>query len=150
MQAGQVAQFGGNLVPSTGCLERYSMVRLVRLPSSTGIVPVNSLSHKDNSCRLVRLPSSGGISPVNWLSVEPQQRVRLDRPPSSGGISPVNWLPERTSSVRLDEAAQLRRNLARQLVGVRDPADCQVGQAAQLRRNLARQLVAPEGQMPSG
>ena len=45
------------------------MLRLVRFPISTGIVPLNWLSKSHRVLRLVRFPISTGIVPLNWLSL---------------------------------------------------------------------------------
>ena len=66
--------------PSAGCSRGFSHFRLIRLPSSSGIVPVNWLSKRDRDSRLARLPPSG-IVPVNWLS----KRDRVIRLPNSPG-----------------------------------------------------------------
>ena len=104
-QVGEAAQRSGDWL---NWLLPQRQVRLVRLPSEAGIVPLNWLLPRDRSVRLVRLPSEAGISPLNWLlrrdrSVEIAQRA---------GISPLNWLLHRDRSVRLvrlpsDRPAQL-------------------------------------------
>ena len=65
---------------STGCLVRYSSVRLERLPSCVGIVPVNWLPQRYSPVRLVRdRPVRVGIVPVNWFTPEVQSLSRLSR-----------------------------------------------------------------------
>ena len=126
--------------PSTGCCpEPQHLSGWTGRPAQAESRPSTGCRGDHSPVRLDRPPSSGGISPVNWL-LSRDSSVRLDRPPSSGGISPVNWLLLEPQPRQVGQAAQLRRNLARQLVVVKRQLR-QVGQAAQLRRYLARQLV---------
>ena len=76
------------------------------------------------------------------VAAESSSSVRLDRPPSSGGISPVNWLAPEVQQLAgwTGPPAQAE---SRPSTGVRKATAVQVGQAAQLRRNLAHQLVGP-------
>ena len=77
--------------------ERYSQVRLVRLPISVGM-PVSSLKLSSSRVRLVRLPISAGIAPVSSLKLS-SSRVRLVRLPISAGIAPVSELSKSHSWV---------------------------------------------------
>ena len=89
--------------PSSQLSERYNSSRLVRSPSSDGIVLSNWLLPRLRLASAVRLPSSGGIGPFNWLL--PRLRyVSAVRLPNSIGIIPLNWLLPRlryVSAVRL-------------------------------------------------
>ena len=130
---------------------RTSSVRLDRPPSSGGISPVNSLVFRQVGQaaqlrrNLARQPVAVEKQLVSGWTGRPAQAesrpstgcpratapVRLDRPPSSGGISPVNWLLLRATARQVGQAAQLRRNLARQLVVSRDSTSGWTGGPAQ-------------------
>ena len=101
---------------STRYAERLSTSRLARLPSSVGMVPVNSFSQRYNSRRLVRLPSQAGTVPVNWFC-------------------------ERPSNSRL---ARLRiPKVTRRSTGSLEGQHFQIGKVAQFGGNRSGQLVAP-------
>ena len=60
--------------------------------------PLNWLSLSTRFVRLVRLPNSGGISPLNSFKAR-RNDVRLARPPSSGGSFPLNWFSARACAM---------------------------------------------------
>ena len=122
----------------------YRSVRLERLPSSGGIVPLNWLFSRDSTVRLERLPSSGrdhsaqlivaedqdfqvgeiapvlsGIDPLNWSNAEQKVFAGWRGGPALAGSFQLNWLmPKTISSVQLGEAAQLWRDRPGQLIVV--------------------------------
>ena len=79
---------------------RYRYSKLVSLPSSDGIEPLNWFPQRDSAVRLASLPKDAGIDPDNWLFERPSH-VRLVRLPSSGGIDPLNWLISSSKTFRL-------------------------------------------------
>jgi glycosyltransferase involved in cell wall biosynthesis len=72
-------------------LDKEKYFKLISLPISLGISPVNWLSFKYIPPKLISLPISLGISPVNWL-LSKYNHFKLISLPISLGISPVNWL----------------------------------------------------------
>ena len=86
--------------PVNWFLEMDSDFRLVRLPNSSGIVPVSRLPLRFSDFRLVRLPNSSGIVPVSRLPLRFSD-FRLIRLPSSPGIDPGNWAKTISRDFRL-------------------------------------------------
>ena len=73
-----------------------------RSPSSAGIVPSDELirARATGTYKLVKFPSSGGMLPLIWLS--PSSRItKLERLPISGGMSPPRRLRLRSKILRL-------------------------------------------------
>ena len=68
-----------------------SVLRLERLPSSPGILPVSRFSRNDRYSRLARWPSSRGIRPLSVFHRR-SRFVTLPRLPSVGGIVPPRRL----------------------------------------------------------
>ena len=102
---------GGNLARSTGCP-----------PKETSSVQVGEAAQLRWESR-----------PVNWLSPEGQLRAGWRGRPAQAESRPSTGCRKEISSVRLDEAAQLRRNLVPSTGYPPRASPCQAGEAAQLR-----------------
>ena len=136
--------------PSTGCRRSHSAVKVgevaqLRRNRARQLVAAELTA----VVRLDRPPSSGGIAPVNPFSLENQLPSGWTGWPSSGGIAPVNPFSWRTSCRQVGQAAQLRRNLARQLVAAEvqrsDTAVAVRGDAVPLIEGPVAQPVRPGG-----
>ena len=84
----------------SGFLPRNSSCSPFRLPRLAGMSPVSSFSSRWRRVKLLRSPSSPGMLPVNWFWKRYSQR-RLDSCPNCVGMDPPSGSPHRDRTCRL-------------------------------------------------